>query len=450
MHCLKLTFVFICLFWSSSSLLNAQHNQDLIDQYLSKKFNDGPGASILISKNFIPFYTLQKGALDLENHLPIQDTSLFRIGSITKQFTAVAILKLVEEGKIDLKAPIQTYLPTFPQKRKMISVEHLLTHTSGLVDITEAPNFLNNLAKRNISPKKLVDYFKEEPLVFNPGDAFMYCNSGYHLLGLIIESVSNQTYGSYLEENLFQPASLKFTMEDNNRTIIPTRIKGYDLLDENIVNTDYIDMIIPYSAGNLLSNTQDINQWYKSLFDGKIISKGTLNKAHENFILNNGRPAPYGYGWFITQFQGEKVIQHSGSVNGFSSNMIYLPSQQLLTVVLTNCSCYYPTFISEKITAYAMNKPFEERKEVVLSKKDLMPFLGIYSFQNYQWNFTLVGENLVVQFPEGLKWKLSSAGNNVFFSEDWNGKIVFEQNENEVMQMHLFLGQREIVALKTK
>ncbi len=281
-----------------------------VDSLIFSKFNNGPSVSVLISKEFEPTFTLVKGYADIKNEVPTSHISRFRIGSLTKQFTAVAILKLMEEGKLSLNHSIQSYLPTLPVKSHTITIEHILSHTSGLKEVTETEGFFSTLTKLGSEPEILVNYFKDYPLEFEPGSTFQYSNSGYHLLGLIIEKASGQDYEDYLKTEIFDKADMENTSVDNGQKIIKNRASGYEKDNERIINSSYIDMSVPFSAGNLLSTTEDINKWYKALFHYTIVVKENLEKAHNPYTYNDGTKSSYGYGWFVDDLQGEKIIAH--------------------------------------------------------------------------------------------------------------------------------------------
>jgi len=328
-----------------------QEPVDKIDSIVSSKFNNGPAISVLISKDFNPFYSKVKGHSNIELGVKANDFTKFRIGSITKQFTAIAILKLMEDGKIDLSDTIQTFLPDFPIKDHPITIEHLLTHTSGLAEITELDIFYSHLMKNGGDPDSLLKYFQDLPLNFPPGSRFSYSNSGYHLLGLIIERVSGMLYNEYIRTNLLAIAEMENTLADNNTSVIFNRAHGYEELFATLRNADYIDMSIPFSGGNLLSTSEDLNKWYMALFEYRIVSEKILKMALSPFQMNDGTYSKYGYGWFIDSLQGEKIVTHEGGVNGFLSSVWYVPSSKTLTILLSNCSCNPTVRTAERLTA---------------------------------------------------------------------------------------------------
>jgi CubicO group peptidase (beta-lactamase class C family) len=208
-------------------------------------------------------------------------------------------------------------------------------------------------------PDSLVNSFSEFPLEFEPGSQFTYSDSGYHLLGLIIEETSGMSYSSFIKKEIFDKAGMTDSRTDSNKEIITNRIPGYDPFI-GPVNAQYIDMSIPYSAGNIISTVSDLNLWYKALFNYEIVKKETLNTAHTPYKLSTGEMSKYSYGWRVDTIQGQKVIRHGGGIPRFLSNAIYFTEQGILTVVLSNCTCNPPKESSRKIAVLAINEYLNE------------------------------------------------------------------------------------------
>lgn len=426
-----------------------QQNISKVDSIIDSKFNNGPAVSVLITQNFVPVYSKIKGSYDIENYLVATDSTKFRIGSVTKQFTAIAILKLMEQGKLKLNVPIQNYLPNFPIKEHPITIEHLLTHTSGLAEITEMDIFHSQLMKNGCDPDSLVNYFKDLPLSFTPGSKFRYNNSGYHLLGLIINKVSGVSYNEFISENLLQVAEMKNTMADNFSSIIYNRSNGYEESNGQIANATYVDMSIPFSAGNLLSTTNDLNKWYKALYDHKIVTEKTLNIAHTQFQLNDGSYTNYGYGWFVDSLQGEKLISHEGGINGFLSSVWYVPSQKTLTVILSNCLCNPTVNTAMKITAYAIGKPLPEKRRIQLDDNTIAKYTGTYFMDGEEWSITLREGELFFQFENGNGHPIYPLSENEFYAEEWDTKFLLFDKKGEIEFHFIYLGE-EIIGNKIK
>jgi CubicO group peptidase (beta-lactamase class C family) len=418
-----------------------------IDSIINKKYNKGPAISVMVSQGFEPIYEKQKGYSNLELNVEANETTKFRIGSVTKQFTAIAILQLMEQGKIVLSDPIQNYLPDFPEKEHTIKVEHLLSHTSGLAEITEQEIFFTNLMKNGSHPDSLVKHFKNLPLNFEPGSQFSYCNSGYHLLGLIVERVSGVPYNEYIAKNLLQVAEMENTLADDNAMLIENRANGYEELFQNIQNATYIDMSIPFSAGNLLSNPIDLNKWYKALFDFKLVSEKTLKLAHSKFQLNDGTFTHAGFGWFVDSLQGENLIYHEGGINGFLSSVWYVPAKQDLTVILSNCSCMPTVNTAKTISAIVIGKTLPAKQRIELAKETLEKYTGTYLMDGEEWSISLKEKDLYFQFSNGNGHAIYPISKNEFFAEEWPTQFFFYEKKGKI-EFNFVYSEERIIGYK--
>ena len=337
------------------SLAFSQNYKKEATEILNNAFNNGPGCAAMVSVKGAPEYSYCTGKANVELDVPMKMEHKFRIGSLTKQFTAIGIMILVEQGKLKVSDTIQKYLPTFPEKEHVITIEHLLTHTSGIKSYTDPKIMDETFMRLYHSPKELVKSFSEFPLEFEPGSKFSYSNSGYHLLGLIIEKASGKSYRKFLKKEIFDKAGMNDSRTDSDKEIIPNRISGYDPMF-GPANAQHIDMSIPYSAGNILSTVSDLNLWYKALFNYEIVQKETLEKAHSEYKLTNGEMSDYGYGWIIRKIEGEKAVIHSGGIPGFLSFAIYFPNQNMLSVILSNCTCNNPAKPTMEIAKLAIKQ----------------------------------------------------------------------------------------------
>lgn len=346
-------FSFAILFINVSAIAQtdpgAKLSESAYAELLDKHFDrDGPGASVLVMKKGENIYRNAIGFANLELEVLMKPEHVHRIGSITKQFTAVAILMLWEQGKLDLQDPITKFIPDYPTKGKTITVEHLLTHTSGIKSMTGMPGFFEQ-AKNDISTTEMMDYFKNEPMDFDPGEEFRYNNSGYYLLGVIIENLSGKTYADFIQANIIGRTGMHNSHYGGFQKLIPMRADGYEAQGEQYVNAAYLSMTQPYAAGALVSNVDDLYNWYKALFSYQLIKKETLEKAFEPYQLNNGEYTEYGYGWGVGTLYGSPKIEHGGGIPGFLTQCIYLPEEELFVVVFSNCNCQSPSAVAELI-----------------------------------------------------------------------------------------------------
>lgn len=421
--------IIIFPFWTIS-----QQYKPTLDSILKSYTQEGFGMTTLISKNGIVEYEATFGSANIELNVPLLPEHKFQIGSITKQFTAVLILKLVEEGKINLNDSIQQYIPLFPNKGKTIRIKHLLTHTSGLPEYMDWEEN-HELWANYFTPDELLNLIKNKPLNFEPGDDFEYTNSSYLILGLIIENITDTPYTTYLKSEIFDKIGMNNTYSDYTKTDFNTITYGYTRTNDQIKKADYTDRSWLYSAGNIISTINDLNKWYMNLFDGKIISKSTLKKATNSFKLNNGSKTQYGYGWYVNELQKEKMIYHGGSVSGFYSTVNFLPKTKTLTVTLSNCDCIPIEYIGQKITSYAMGKPLYEKKIIELKPEDLERYVGKYKVGESRIFFVKRKNGQLYGYFEETPdegYNLYAEKEGVFFSPDIDCSFEFLIDGKEV------------------
>jgi len=338
----------------SFSFSQAQTFEVKVDSLLSQIFKDknGPGGVFMVAKNGKPVYQKAFGNANIELDVKMAPQNVFQLGSMTKQFTAIAILMLVEQGKMDLQKPISTYIPDYPMGDK-ITVHHLLTHTSGIKDFTKLKS-LNQIAQQNLSPKQMVDFFKNEPVDFNPGEKFEYNNSGYVILGYLIELVSGDTYENYINKNIFQKIAMKHSRYASDTAIIKNRAYGYQQKTTGYVNKTAISFSIPFSSGALMSTVDDMLLWQNALNKDVLLKPETIKKAFTKYKLNNGEPFNYGYGWHLKDIDGIATREHGGSIFGFKTMGVYIPDQDIYVLGLSNCDCNSPTQVVKDIAGLAL------------------------------------------------------------------------------------------------
>jgi D-alanyl-D-alanine carboxypeptidase len=361
-----------------------------------------PGAAVLIAQDGIPLFRQGYGMANLELGFPITPEMVFRIGSVTKQFTAVSILMLVEQGKLALSDPLEKFLPDYPVHGHTITVEHLLTHTSGIKSYTGMKDF-EQRASLDLTPAEMVDYFKNQPMDFAPGRRWSYNNSAYFLLGVIIEKVSGLTYAGFLQQHIFDPLGMQHTFYDDPRRVIPNRASGYTKDKDVIVNDRYLSMTQPFSAGALLSTIDDLLLWDEALYTEKLLPQAALQKALTPYHLVDGKEEHYGYGWGLHTFQGQPWIEHGGGINGFLCQAIRLPAQHLYIVVLSNTTApkLGPSEVASRAAAIALGSPLPTFEPVELPAASLEAVAGEY--------VQLAGNHFSVSVVDG-KLKLAAEG----------------------------------------
>src|SRR5579863_6201097 len=289
-----------------------------IDQIIRQEINcQGPGVAIAVVKDGKPVHVEGYGVANLEWDCPIRPDTVFRLASITKQFTATAIMLLERQGKVRLDDSLTTYLPDYPTHDRTITITHLLNHTSGIKSYTSLDNFVKDIMKKDVSHDELLAYVKDLPLEFEPGTRFLYNNSGYHLLGLIIEKVAEMSYEQFIQQYIFQPLDMNHSYFMHNETIIPRRATGYVKKKDGYQQAEYLNMMIPYSAGSLGSTVEDLILWDAALREERLIDMATHERMYTPLQLADGQTEEYGFGVGITTYSGHRLIHHGGGIPGF-------------------------------------------------------------------------------------------------------------------------------------
>ncbi len=351
-----LKYLLVAITISSFNTQSICHAQNLakIDSLLQKKYpSNAPGATFLISKNGNIIYEKAFGLANLELNVPMKTNNVFEIGSMTKQFTAISILMLMEKGKLDLDDEITKFIPGYPTNGNKITIHHLLTHTSGIKNFTSVKG-LNAIAKKDLSPSELIDFFKDEPIDFIPGEKFKYNNSGYVILGHIIEKTTGMSYADFVEKQIFEKLEMTASQYASHREVIQNRASGYHN-GNGYINSRAISYTLPYSSGALMSNINDMLKWQEAIKNNLLISKKTTEKAFTNYTLNNGEHINYGYGWHVKTINGVTVREHGGAIFGFKSMGVSLPDEDIYVIGLNNCDCNSPTKITRRIAELTAN-----------------------------------------------------------------------------------------------
>ena len=440
----KILFLNVCLL---ANLAFAQQKDDKqlfseFDKMLSEQYKTNEtGATALVARNGQIVYKKAFGMANLEYNIPMQVDNIFRIGSITKQFTAVAILQLMEQGKLNLQDDITKFIPDYPMHGHKITIEHLLTHTSGIQSLTAMKDFRERMIL-DLTPSELINYFKNQPMEFTPGTKWNYNNSGYILLGYIIEKISGKTYPQYLEENFFKPLDMTNSLYGNDSKIIKNRAGGYEKDSSVVVNAFHLSMTQPYSAGSIQSTVEDLFKWHQAIHSYKLLKKESLDKAFTKYKLTDGTETVYGYGWFLNNIQESPTIEHGGGINGFSTESIYLPKEEVFVAVFSNCYCNSPTAIVEKITALTIGKPYKY-KEIIVENTRMQGYTGVYENVKGEQRFITMTENqLYSQRSGSTKYSVNAYQKDKFFFENMMTTIEFSRNNKGEIEKLLTKGRQ--------
>jgi CubicO group peptidase (beta-lactamase class C family) len=428
---IKTTIIFLFLITATGNTV-AQDFEKQIDEMLEAKYKpDIPGATALIARDGKVIYRKAFGLANLELNVPMKPESVFEIGSITKQFTAVSILILLEQNKLSLDDEITAFIPDYPTLGKSITVHHLLTHMSGVRSYTDMASFREQ-ARTDMTPVELIDVFKNEPMDFDPGEEWHYSNSGYILLGYMIEKVSGDSYADFIQENIFDKLEMKHSYYGSKSSLIPNRASGYQPTETGYRNAEYLSMTLPYAAGSIMSTVDDLLIWNQAIRNNTLISKESKKMAFTNYLLNNGKATNYGYGWQPNELNGTPSIEHGGGIFGYNTMGVYVPSENVYVAVFTNANGNSPTALAVKMAAMAIGKPYNQNKSVSLSSTQMEKWVGTYEFDNEVLRFiTLKDGNLYSQREGSETFKLVASSESTFSFENTMNTYVFSEEDGK-------------------
>src|ERR1041384_2689393 len=376
-HTMKNLITLRLMLWTAILLLGfqqvalAQDHAAKIQEVLAlaHKYRQFNGSALVAEKGKV-IYKGGFGLANMEWNIPNTPDTKFRLGSITKQFTATLTMQLVEQGKIKLDAKISDYLPDYRKDiGQKVTIHQLLTHTSGIPSYTSQPGFFQNVSRNPYKVDEFVKKYASGDLQFEPGSKYSYNNSGYFLLGAIIERVTGKAYEQVLKENIFDPIGMKNTGYDHHDTIITKRATGYSKTPDGYTNAAYLDMSIPYAAGSMYSTVEDLYLWDQALYTDKVISAKSKELMYTPFLEK------YAYGWSVADAtfkqndQPVPEIAHGGGINGFSTIIARFPKEKNLIVLLDNTAQPMGP-LSEKIARILYTQPYELPKMSIVAILD--------------------------------------------------------------------------------
>ena len=351
-----------------------------IDASISRYYKPAdPGATVIVTKDGQTVFRQAYGMADVAKHVAMTPDTVLRLGSITKQFTSTAIMMLADEGKLSVADDITKYLPAYPTHGKKITIEHLLTHTSGIVSYTSKRLFRDSMTK-DMTVAQMIDSFKNDKLDFEPGSQWRYNNSGYFLLGAIIERVSGMPYAKFVEQRIFVPLGMTNTAYEGYERGTAPRAAGHSGAPGRFEPSPPLSMSQPYAAGSLASTVDDLARWDAAVSSGKLLKAASWQKAFAPYTLDGGAPTKYGYGWMLDKVQGAPTIGHGGGINGFRTFALRVPSEKLYVAVLTNSDSglVAPEMVANKVAAIAIGKPYREFSEIKVEPASLDAYAGVY------------------------------------------------------------------------
>jgi CubicO group peptidase (beta-lactamase class C family) len=430
-----------CLAQDKTSTADVARMEQLIKAYVPARFM----GSVLVAQDGKVLLDKGYGFANLEWDVPNTPTTKFRLGSITKQFTAASILLLEEQGKLKVEDPVKKYMPDAPAAWDKITIFHVLTHTSGIPSFTGFPDFESHEAQAT-TPEKLVEWFRDKPLEFEPGTKWNYSNSGYVLLGYLIEKISGESYSEFVQQNIFTPLGMKDSGYDSNSAIIAHRAAGYTPGKSGAVNAGFVHMSIPFSAGALYSTTEDLLRWEQGLFGGKVLTAASLAKMTTPFKQD------YAFGLGVSTQNGHKMIAHDGGIQGFNTALAYYPDDKLVVAVLANVNGPAGQ-IAGNLAKVALGEKVvlpTERKEITLSPQILKQYVGTYELTpKFSLAITLEDGQLISQGTNQGKVPMFAESETMFFLKLVDAQIEFVKNEKgEVTNLVLHQNGRDIKGMK--
>ena len=442
---ISLLFLLGCTLVSRSQDLTARLDT-LFQAYTSLyKFN----GTVLVAKNGAVLLDKGYGYRNVAAGIRHDKNSIFQIGSVTKQFTSAIILKLQSAGKLNIQDPISKYFPQYPHGDS-ITIEQLMLHTSGIYSYTNDRSFMQNEVSKPSSRDKMMALFKDKPLDFSPGTKWQYSNSGYSLLGYIIESVTKKSYEQVVREYIFTP--LKMTSSGFDFTHLQNKEKstGYFAFNKKDTTTSpIVDSSVSFSAGAIYSTTHDLYRWHQALEKNVILTRSQQEKAYSP-VKNN-----YGYGWVIDSMDGKRVVSHGGGIHGFTSNFSRIPTDDVCIILLSNTSSPLLNNITTNVYSILYNKPYDipkQRNAISISEEKLKQYTGEYTInEKIKLSITLKGSELKAAPNGDSPVILHPEKEDYFFVDQPDVQLLFTRNENqEVNGLILYQNGQETKCPKIK
>lgn len=429
-----LGFLAIALFAVSAAAQDVVGTKDdfrpKVDEYMNARLDaKGVGGSVLIAENGQMSVDKGFGIADQQANTPIYSSTKFRIGSITKQFTAASILLLQEDGKLNVNDPFCNYMASCPDAWKPVTIQQLATMASGIPSFTALPTFAE-LRKKDMKPEESIALVSDKPLNAKPGEVFEYSNTNYIILGMIIEKASGKTYEQFLNERIIKPLKLKNTGVDHGKERLKLSALGYTIKDDKVVPAEVASMMVPYAAGALYSTTHDLLTWNTSLHSGKVFKKPeTLTQM---LTVNRGT---YAFGVNVVKdSKGRQRVSHGGGIEGFVTEAAYYPKEKLFIAILVNNDRGSAGEVIRNLTAIYDGQPItlpKKRVAIKLETKVLDQYVGEYEMTP-AIKFAIVrdGENLTVQPTGQSKAPIYAETETDFFLKVVDAVIKFVKDEN--------------------
>lgn len=430
--------------------LVAQTIEPQVDEYINAQMKLGRfSGTVLVAKEGNILVSKGYGCANHELDVSNKADTKFRIGSVTKQFTSLLIIKLEEENKLNVSDSISKFIPDYPRGDE-ITIHQLLTHTSGIPDILEIEGF-EDIKRDPLTTKEVVDFFKNEPLGFEPGSKYDYSNSGYVLLTYIIEIVTGKLYSEFINEIILSPLGMNNTCMDSHSSLIKNRADGYYPAADGLANAPYLSMTIPAGGGGLLTTVEDMYKWDRSLYTEKLISKKSLDKIFTPYSDSG----TYCYGWRKSEDFGHACFQHGGGIEGFVCVVKRYVNDDAFIVVLSNFINSPVRDIATDLAAILFNKEYKIPEEIAVLHIDdaiLKSYAGLYEMApGANLDVTYTDGRLFIAPPGQPPIEIFSETETDFFVKAFPAKLSFVKNEmGNTAALRFNSGGNEITAKKIK
>jgi CubicO group peptidase (beta-lactamase class C family) len=439
--CLLLFMIEVCL------TASAQKGSDslagyvkLIDNFLigSVFENDMPGGNVLAIKNGSVIYKKAFGFADVSNKLPMNTEMLMPVGSVSKNFTAMAINYLVMTGKLSFDDDIALYLKDFHSGDKKISVRNLLTHTSGIIDLHKISNYFPGELGKKYSPADLIEIFNGHSLEFDPGQGYSYSNSGYILLAQIIEKVTGEEYETFINQNLLLPLNMSNTQFSGNDSLQPDIPLGYDIADNKVTTAKYLHPSHLYGGGAIKTNLDDMIKWYSFLKNLREDHEQNFIEITTPFTLGNGNSSNSSLGWFNGEIKGHKMLYHGGGIYGFNTHILFIPEGDFFIAIMKNYIDKYGTpgieMTANYIAAILLNEiSTTERVSIELTLAEKVKYQGRYWFNDTKgskfYRDIILENNKLFYSGGGTKTEILPETKTTFFVQGAKSYVTFEFSE---------------------
>lgn len=409
-----------------------------------------PGLAVFVLRGNDTLLLRGYGFADLEDSTPVTPRTVFRIGSITKQFTAALVMQQVEEGRISLDDTIQKFLPGYPAQGHRVTVRHLLTHTSGIRSYTELGAETERVMRLDLPEDSLIALFASRPFDFAPGERYHYDNSGYYLLGVILEKATGRTYEQLLQGRLFTPLGLRDTRYCSTGPIVPHRAQGYERGPGGWVNADWISMTLPFAAGALCSTVLDLVQWTRALWSEAVVDSATLREMTTSGRLNDGSATGYGFGLMLDTLGGHRQVAHGGAINGFQAVLAHYPDDSVTLAVLANSVNARPAQLAQRLARVALGLPLPVVQDLPLAAAERARYVGEYALGALTLRIFEQGDSLMAQATGQPASRLRSQGQHRFVPTfDDAVSLVFEVTGDRATGLVLHQGGRDVHAART-